>query len=110
MPFVQYGKGDSWGYVAFDKALTEEDVAYVKEKLGTLSSKPVTWSFLDGAFAPPILSSHIRSNLLSFYQRRQKRPSRSSARPPRRSVRCTSRRTAAAAEDARVVVLVVQQK
>ena len=60
MPFVQYSKGDSWGYVAFDKALTEEDVAYVKEKLGTLSSKPVTWSFLDGASPPYHPSFHIR--------------------------------------------------
>lgn len=47
VPFVQYNKGDTWGYVAFDKALSEEDVAYVREKIGTLSSKPVTWSFLD---------------------------------------------------------------
>ena len=50
MPFVQYNKGDTWGYVAFDKALSEEDVAYVREKIGTLSSKPVAWSFLDGMF------------------------------------------------------------
>ncbi|EKM52423.1 uncharacterized protein PHACADRAFT_260796 [Phanerochaete carnosa HHB-10118-sp] len=47
VPFVQYNKGDSWGYVAFDKALTEEDVTYIKEKIGTLGSKPVTWAFLD---------------------------------------------------------------
>ncbi|GJE89046.1 La protein-like protein [Phanerochaete sordida] len=47
VPFVQYNKGDTWGYVAFDKALSEEDVAYVREKIGTLSAKPVTWSFLD---------------------------------------------------------------
>jgi lupus La protein len=45
---VQYSKGDTWGYVAFDKALSEEDVAYVKEKINTLSSKPVTWVFLEG--------------------------------------------------------------
>ena len=50
VPFVQYNKGDSWGYVAFDKALTEEDVSYIKEKLSTLGSKLVTWSFLDGMF------------------------------------------------------------
>ena len=48
VPFVQYNKGDTWGYVAFDKALSEEDVAYVKEKIGTLNSKPVTWAYLDG--------------------------------------------------------------
>lgn len=49
MPFVQYNRGDAWGYVAFDKALSDEDVKYVREKIATLGGKPVTWSFLEGA-------------------------------------------------------------
>ena len=41
---MKYTKGDDWGLVGFDKALSEEDIAYVKEHIKTLSSKEVTWS------------------------------------------------------------------
>ena len=47
-PFVQYSKGDSWGLVGFDKALSEEDITFVNEKIKTLGGKEVTWSHLDG--------------------------------------------------------------
>ena len=45
---MKYTKGDDWGLVGFDKALSEEDIAYVKEHIKTLSSKEVTWSVPDG--------------------------------------------------------------
>lgn len=47
-PFVQYNKGDTWGLVGFDKELSEDEVAYVKEHIKTLSSKDVTWVVPDG--------------------------------------------------------------
>ena len=55
-PYIQYNRGDNWGLVGFDRALTEEDIAHVKENLKTLSSKEVTWSIPDGnACLDPVL-------------------------------------------------------
>lgn len=45
---MKYSKGDSWGLVGFDKALSEDDVNYVKENLKKLSGKDITWSIPDG--------------------------------------------------------------
>ncbi|KAI9508794.1 hypothetical protein F5148DRAFT_1192717 [Russula earlei] len=42
-PFVKFTKGDDAGLVGFDKALDEEDVAFVKEKVPTLNGNLVTW-------------------------------------------------------------------
>ncbi|KAH9993373.1 hypothetical protein BJV77DRAFT_1067241 [Russula vinacea] len=42
-PFIKFTKGDDAGLVGFDKALDEEDVAFVKEKIPTLTGNPVTW-------------------------------------------------------------------
>lgn len=47
-PFVQYTRGQTWGLVGFDKTLSEDELAYVKEHIKTLSGKDVTWSILDG--------------------------------------------------------------
>ncbi len=47
-PFVKYSRGDDWGLVGFDKALTEEDVTFIKENVKTLNSKEVTWSSAEG--------------------------------------------------------------
>ena len=47
-PFVKYSKGDTSGLVGFDKALSEEDLAYVKEHIATLGSKVVTWEVPSG--------------------------------------------------------------
>ena len=47
-PFIQYNRGDNWGLVGFDKTLTEEDIAHVKQNLKTLSSNEVTWSVPEG--------------------------------------------------------------
>lgn len=42
-PFVKFSKGDDAGLVGFDKALDEDDIAFVKEKIPTLNGKPITW-------------------------------------------------------------------
>jgi lupus La protein len=47
-PFVKYTKGDDSGLVGFDKALDEEDIAFVKEKIPTLNGNPVTWELPEG--------------------------------------------------------------
>ncbi|KAI0262781.1 hypothetical protein BC834DRAFT_844918 [Gloeopeniophorella convolvens] len=43
VPFVKYSKGNDAGLVGFDKALNEEDITFVREKIPTLNGKPVTW-------------------------------------------------------------------
>jgi hypothetical protein len=52
-PFVKYTKGDDAGLVGFDKALDEEDIAFVEEKIPTLNGKPVTWELPGGSSMPP---------------------------------------------------------
>ncbi|KAN0138525.1 hypothetical protein V8E53_003513 [Lactarius tabidus] len=42
-PFVKFTKGEDAGLVGFDKALDEDDIAFVKEKIPTLNGKPITW-------------------------------------------------------------------
>ncbi|KAI9435818.1 hypothetical protein H4582DRAFT_2112245 [Lactarius indigo] len=49
-PFVKFTKGDDAGLVGFDKALVEEDLAFVREKLPTLNGKPITWELPEGKF------------------------------------------------------------
>ncbi|KAL5520353.1 hypothetical protein ACEPAG_9577 [Sanghuangporus baumii] len=43
-PFIKYEKEASEALVGFSKALSEEDIAFVKEKVKTLNGKEVTWS------------------------------------------------------------------
>jgi lupus La protein len=47
-PFIKYARGDNSGLVGFQKALSEEEVAYVKENIKTINSKEVTWSLPEG--------------------------------------------------------------
>lgn len=51
-PFIKFTKGDDAGLVGFDKALDEEDVAFVKEKIPTLNGDPVTWGLPRGTSFP----------------------------------------------------------
>lgn len=51
-PFIKFTKGDDTGLVGFDKALDEEDVAFVKEKIPTLNGNPVTWELPAGTWLP----------------------------------------------------------
>ncbi|TFY69879.1 hypothetical protein EVG20_g2963, partial [Dentipellis fragilis] len=43
-PFVKYTRGEDSGLVGFDKALGEDDIAFVKEQVPKLNGKDVTWS------------------------------------------------------------------
>ena len=47
-PFVKFTKGDDAGLVGFDKALDEDDIAFVKEKIPILNGKPITWELPEG--------------------------------------------------------------
>ncbi|THH06498.1 hypothetical protein EW145_g4041, partial [Phellinidium pouzarii] len=42
-PFIKYDRGADSGLVGFSKALSEEDVAFIKEKVKTLNGKEVAW-------------------------------------------------------------------
>ncbi|KAH9929404.1 uncharacterized protein B0H18DRAFT_997012 [Fomitopsis serialis] len=46
-PYVKHTRGESSGLVGFEKALTEDEIAYVKEHLKTLGGKDVSWSIPD---------------------------------------------------------------
>lgn len=47
-PFIKFTKGDDAGLVGFDKALDEEDIAFVREKILTLNGNLVTWELPGG--------------------------------------------------------------
>ena len=47
-PYVKFTKGDDAGLVGFDKALDEDDIAFVREKIPTLHGKPITWELPEG--------------------------------------------------------------
>lgn len=49
LPFIKYERGEDSGLVGFDRALTDEDVEFVREAVKTINGKPVTWDFIDGA-------------------------------------------------------------
>jgi len=55
-PFVKFTKGDDAGLVGFDKALDEEDIAFVKEKIPTLDGNPVIWEIPEGASSRAFVS------------------------------------------------------
>lgn len=81
---MKYTKGDNWGLVGFDKALSEEDISYVKEHIKTLSSKEVTWNIPDGAFLYLSISYKFSLYVRDFItsQRRLRRSLRLSVLPP----------------------------
>ncbi|KAF9461375.1 hypothetical protein BDZ94DRAFT_818214 [Collybia nuda] len=47
-PFIKYARGDNSGLVGFQKELSEEEVAYIKENIKTINSNTVTWSVPEG--------------------------------------------------------------
>jgi hypothetical protein len=47
-PFIKYERGEDSGLVGFDRALTEEDIAFVKEKVKTLGGKTIEWTAAEG--------------------------------------------------------------
>ena len=48
-PFIKYEKGASEGLVGFSKALTDEDIAFIKEKIKTINGKEITWLPAEGS-------------------------------------------------------------
>ena len=50
-PFIKYNKGSDWGLAGFDKALSEEDVAFIKENIKAINEKEVTWSPAEGSLS-----------------------------------------------------------
>ena len=49
LPFIKYERGEDSGLVGFDRALTDEDVEFVRGAVKTINGKAVTWDFIDGA-------------------------------------------------------------
>ncbi|KAL4077429.1 hypothetical protein J3A83DRAFT_4087792 [Scleroderma citrinum] len=48
VPYIQFTKGDDYGLVGFDKVLTDDEIAYVRDNLKTVNSKEVEWIIPDG--------------------------------------------------------------
>jgi lupus La protein len=48
-PFIKYTRGADWGLVGFDKTLSEEDVAFVKENVKQINGKDVVWTIAEGS-------------------------------------------------------------
>jgi lupus La protein len=47
-PFVKYAKGDDFGLLGFDKPLSDEDIAFIREELKTVNGNVVAWEITDG--------------------------------------------------------------
>jgi lupus La protein len=71
-PFIKFTKGDDAGLVGFDKALDEDDVAFVREKIPTLNGNPVTWG-LPGGTSFPYFSFSVRWKTRPFQRRKNTR-------------------------------------
>ena len=56
-PFVKYASGDDAGLVGFDRALSEEDIAFVRENVKTINGKPVSWTVAGGQFRTSMWSA-----------------------------------------------------
>jgi lupus La protein len=59
VPFIDYNKGNDWGLVGFEKALSEDDITFVKENIKALNSNDITWSVPEG-------SSELRICIIPF--------------------------------------------
>ncbi|KZS89469.1 hypothetical protein SISNIDRAFT_479724 [Sistotremastrum niveocremeum HHB9708] len=46
-PYIKFQKGDDSGLVGFDRALEDEDIAFIKEKIPSLGGNTITWSVAD---------------------------------------------------------------
>lgn len=64
-PYIKYGRGDDFGLLGFDKALSEEDIAFVHEQLKTINGNPVSWEALEGAFLTYISTLFSRFDSLN---------------------------------------------
>jgi len=71
-PFIKFTKGDDAGLVGFDKALDEEDVAFVKEKIPTLNGNPVMWELPEGTSFSSFFSRFMRWKTSLHHSQRRK--------------------------------------
>jgi lupus La protein len=49
VPYIQHDKGNDWGLVGFEKALSEDEITFVKENITTLNSNDISWSAAEGS-------------------------------------------------------------
>ena len=47
-PFIKYEKGQDSGLVGFNRALTDEDLEFIKQNIKTLNGKDVVWNYAEG--------------------------------------------------------------
>lgn len=43
-PYIKYSRGDDFGLVGFHKALSEDEITFVKETIKVIENRPVTWT------------------------------------------------------------------
>lgn len=48
---MKYTRGEDSGLVGFDKSLSDEEIAFVRDSVKTLNGKPVTWTVAEGAWS-----------------------------------------------------------
>jgi len=49
-PYIKYSHGDDFGLVGFHRALSEDEITFVKETIRVIEDKPITWTVLSGQF------------------------------------------------------------
>jgi lupus La protein len=59
VPYIQFSKGDDFGLIGFDKALTEDEIDFVKTNLKTINSKEVQWSIPEGIFSTLLIRRSV---------------------------------------------------
>lgn len=78
-PFIKFDRGASFGLVGFSRALSDEDLAFIKEKVTKVSGKEVSWVPAEGTSSPFIHQVYSLTKYMSlFLQRRKRKPSSSS--------------------------------
>jgi len=74
VPYIQFSKGDDFGLVGFDKALTDDEIEYVKTNLPTVNSQQVQWTVPEGAIFTPA-SDDAMTDIADLISQRKKRNS-----------------------------------
>ena len=50
-PYIKFSRGSDSGMIGFDKTLSDEDIAFVREQLKTINGNSITWDVPDGVFS-----------------------------------------------------------
>jgi hypothetical protein len=96
-PYIKHEKGDTMGLLGFDRALTEDDIRFVKETLKEKGGDSVVWSVAEGS-ALPFLYPYVFLALIAAFDRRGRTnvPTRARqlrcARRPRKRAQLVARR------------------